>query len=414
MLKKIFSFFIFTFILFSIPNFTFAQECDPENSRVTCTCGFSSAVTATDANINFKTLDRDQWNSACSNFCSNHSSFEEGKEWKILCNDNELGSGSIVKIAEEEEVRPVTAPPVLSIPLLNFVNFSPAAVEGGNLRINYIGQYVQALFNFLLILASLASVVTIMVAGLTWMTARGNATKVGNAKSLIGKSLFTILILLFSYTILSLVDSRLVTTDGILIRRIDPIPFTENTGADVSALNLPPPSGGTKNVPYFSQRDFNQRYGECSDGQGGFTTIRSSGCGPTSFAMVLRHFEVNTDPVQVAQVMVDEGHRICGRGTNAYGFTSSSLIRDNNLESQALASNSAEVFEDALKDGSLLIISVGPSRFTRSGHFMVITGMESEGGQFLINDPNSGFQNLTRQEANSIVKHTVRINRKSN
>ena len=40
-----------------------------------------------------------------------------------------------------------------------------------------------------------------------------------------------------------------------------------------------------------------------------------------------------------------------------------------------------------LDEGCPIIVNVGPGDFTDSGHFMTITGYDSEG--FTINDPNS-------------------------
>jgi uncharacterized protein YvpB len=422
--KMLFS--LFLAIHFFIPNFAEAQSC---NNTITCRCEFPTPVTATDSQLNLASIDESQRAGACATFCSGQTSYIDQARaeasrvtgstsvapptypWKLLCGNVQIATGNIdIQQAATDEVVVYQAPR-LSIPILNFQEFSPAVREGGSVRVNYIGQYVNALFNYLLIIASLISVVAIMVAGLQMMTARGDSGKVSNAKSGISKALFSLFILLFSFTILRFFDPSLTSTDGIKIQFIEAVPFTENTSVDIASLNLPDPAGGTNGVPYFSQRDFTQKYGDCTLADGTPTTIKTSGCGPTSFAMVLKYFGANVDPVVVADKLVAEGHRICGRGTNSYGFFSSSLIKDNNLKGKLLTSFNSAVFEAELRSGSLIIVSVGKSRFTNSGHFIVITGMQSD-GNFSINDPNSGIKTLTRQEADTIVKSGVSINRK--
>lgn len=43
--------------------------------------------------------------------------------------------------------------------------------------------------------------------------------------------------------------------------------------------------------------------------------------------------------------------------------------------------------KNALDDGAVLILALGPGDFTSSGHFIVVTGY-TDGG-FSVNDPNS-------------------------
>ncbi|MGL5692437.1 MAG: C39 family peptidase, partial [Peptostreptococcaceae bacterium] len=41
-----------------------------------------------------------------------------------------------------------------------------------------------------------------------------------------------------------------------------------------------------------------------------------------------------------------------------------------------------------LKNGHLIIASMGPGEFTRKGHFIVLKGIDSD-GKIIVNDPNS-------------------------
>lgn len=72
-----------------------------------------------------------------------------------------------------------------------------------------IAGYVAALFTIILALASILSVLIIMVAGLMWMTARGNPSAVGKARDLITSSLTSIVILMSVSAIASFIDPNL-------------------------------------------------------------------------------------------------------------------------------------------------------------------------------------------------------------
>lgn len=223
-----------------------ANTCD---GVVTCRCAIgSSTATASDGQIDFSNIDGGEWANHCANFCNTQQGASTGDSWKLLCDNSPLGSGSVKPIqeADESEAR-VYQPPVLSIPLPGLNAFTPVTATGGQVTINYIGQYVVALFNLLMVFASIITVVGIMAAGLIYMMARGDSSKISQAKNLISKSVFSILLLLFSYTILNFVDSRLTTTSGITIQIIDRLEYVASSGdapasggAGFDRNNLPP------------------------------------------------------------------------------------------------------------------------------------------------------------------------------
>lgn len=89
-----------------------------------------------------------------------------------------------------------------------------------------LGGYIPVLFNYLLLITSIASVITISVAGLVWMTARGNTSKVDTAKKMMVKSLLSLIILLFSYTFLTFIDPNLVNLNPLRIPMINQVDYT--------------------------------------------------------------------------------------------------------------------------------------------------------------------------------------------
>lgn len=135
-------------------------------------------------------------------------------------------------------------------------------------------------------------------------------------------------------------------------------------------------------VPLFLQWD--RRWGYRIYGK---EMIGLSGCGPTSLAMVIRHFDSDStvNPYDVAKYSQDNGY------VSAENFTSWKLFETGlskyGLESQDVIPVEAKM-KKALDDNKILIVSVKPGTFTERGHIIVIKGY-NKNGDFLINDPNS-------------------------
>ena len=135
-------------------------------------------------------------------------------------------------------------------------------------------------------------------------------------------------------------------------------------------------------VPLFLQWD--RRWGYRIYGK---EMIGLSGCGPTSLAMVIRHFDSDStvNPYDVAKYSQDNGY------VSANNFTSWKLFETGlskyGLESQDVIPVEAKM-KKALDDNKILIVSVKPGTFTERGHIIVIKGY-NKNGDFLINDPNS-------------------------
>ncbi|MEG0249248.1 MAG: C39 family peptidase [Peptostreptococcus sp.] len=135
-------------------------------------------------------------------------------------------------------------------------------------------------------------------------------------------------------------------------------------------------------VPLYLQWD--RRWGYRNYGK---EMIGLSGCGPTSLAMVIRHFdkESTVNPYDVAKYSEENGY------LSKDNFTSWKLfdtgLKEYGLESRDVVPVEAKM-KKALDDGQILIVSVKPGIFTERGHIIVIKGYNKE-GDFLINDPNS-------------------------
>ena len=167
-----------------------------------------------------------------------------------------------------------------------------------------------------------------------------------------------------------------------------------NIGMGVGGTNSLGGLSGFGRIPLFHQWD--ERWGGYEYGAGTGGTIASSGCGPTSMAMIITglrgdmsSFDTNgdsiADPLEVANYSVAHGHRIAGSGTSWTLFPDAAAKAGLNCRAYS-PSQYSQVYEE-LKNGNPVISSMGPGHFTREGHFIVLAGL-LESGMVKVNDPN--------------------------
>lgn len=162
--------------------------------------------------------------------------------------------------------------------------------------------------------------------------------------------------------------------------------------------------GEYQGLTYYSQVDSrwkNQIYSSVGNRS---QTIGSSGCGPTSAAMVVSSIKGSITPDKMASLFVQNGYRSANNGTywSAYravadefniGYTETSDIQ------RAL---------DLLRSKNLVIVSCGNGLFTTGGHYIVIVGID--GNTLKIFDPylyNGKFNTSTRRGKVEVSGNTV-------
>ncbi len=128
-------------------------------------------------------------------------------------------------------------------------------------------------------------------------------------------------------------------------------------------------------VNYY-QYNYNDPYSE--------GTIATSGCGPTSLAMVLTYLlGKEVSPTETAAL--GNGAYTCSAGTYWSYFGDMADKYGVNCEQMSVSSDN---IMGNLKNGKTLIMSMGPGHFTSAGHFIVLRGVD-ENGKIVVADPNS-------------------------
>ena len=127
-------------------------------------------------------------------------------------------------------------------------------------------------------------------------------------------------------------------------------------------------------LTYYSQLDSRWRYNMYSSVGDSSQTIGTSGCGPTSAAMVVSSIKGNITPNEMANLYMQYGYRSANQGTYWSAFKWTADVFD-------IGYSECYKLDDAvakLKDNNYIIASCNQGLFTYGGHFIVLTGVEGD------------------------------------
>ena len=135
-------------------------------------------------------------------------------------------------------------------------------------------------------------------------------------------------------------------------------------------------------------------------------TIGSSGCGPTSAAMVVSSIRGTITPDTMSDLFVANGYRSANNGTYWSAFR---YVADKwNIE--YTETNEIQKAIQLIEDKNYVICSVGNGLFTTGGHFIVLIGVE--GNYIKVYDPylyNGKFETATRRGKTEVRGNTVYV-----
>lgn len=115
-------------------------------------------------------------------------------------------------------------------------------------------------------------------------------------------------------------------------------------------------------------------------------TIGTSGCGPTSMAMVLNYYiDDNITPLDTTEYALENNHRTYGNGTSWAYFGDVACEYD--LDFLQTASSTEALKWMQTRENSLIICSMERGLWTSQGHFILLWNVEN--GVAYINDPAS-------------------------
>ena len=159
-------------------------------------------------------------------------------------------------------------------------------------------------------------------------------------------------------------------------------------------------------LTYYSQLDNRWRYNMYSSVGDSSQTIGTSGCGPTSSAMVVSSIKGNITPDTMANLYTQYGYRSANQGTYWSAFKWTADIFN-------IGYSECYKLDDAvakLKDNHYIIASCNQGLFTYGGHFIVLTGVE--GDYIKVYDPylyNGKFDVSSRRGRATVQGNTVYV-----
>lgn len=156
--------------------------------------------------------------------------------------------------------------------------------------------------------------------------------------------------------------------------------YIESRGVDYSDISF---SDASTEVTYFNQAD--ARWSEIPYGLTG--TIGTSGCGPTSLAIVVSSLgDKEVNPVEMSKWAFENGYRCEGSGS--YHSLIPEGVSKFGLKVEGVSPNNPKKIVEALGEGKLVIAIMSKGHFTSGGHFIVLRGSTDE-GKILVADPIS-------------------------
>ena len=172
-------------------------------------------------------------------------------------------------------------------------------------------------------------------------------------------------------------------------------------GTDESWNIIP---GEYKGLTYYSQIDSRWKNKSYTSIGKSSQTIGSSGCGPTSAAMVVSSIKGTVTPEIMADTFVKYGYRSANNGT--YWSAYRAVADEFNIGYTETADIQKAI--ELLRKDNYIICSVGNGLFTTGGHYIVIVGIEGE--TLKIYDPylyNGKFNTSTRRGKVEVSGNTI-------
>ena len=162
--------------------------------------------------------------------------------------------------------------------------------------------------------------------------------------------------------------------------------------------------GDYAGLTYYNQTDSRWRYHQYSSIGDSSQTIGTSGCGPTSVAMVVTAIKGTITPPEMGDLFVQYGYRSANNGTYWSAFRWVADVFDIGYQE----CSSLDTAVDLVRNNNYVICSVGNGLFTTGGHFIVIVGIE--GDTLKIYDPylySGKFDTSTRRGKATVSGNTV-------
>lgn len=240
--------------------------------------------------------------------------------------------------------------PELSVPIPG-LTLSEAYVEGDQLVVPYLAQYISAVYRYLLGISTLVAIIVVICGGFLYLVGE-TAGSTQKGLTLIKDAIGGLVVLYCSYLILWTVNPNLVNLQPIRLDLIHSTPIGEGSGAfgdpyedtgggNQCRMRYNQGAGDWANIPFGGSTALMSNGTDTrtacataalSNGTTCIGTFQQSGCGPTAVASVLRFYGLQVavpnrvpspgnalhliDPMDTGILAVIRGYRVISRGTD--------------------------------------------------------------------------------------------------
>lgn len=130
-----------------------------------------------------------------------------------------------VPASATEQLQGSIGVPELAVPIPGLAPFEAPAPQGSGsqayLDLPYLGQYINAVYTYALGVAVTLATVMVVIGGLKWMLARGDSSKVSDAKETLSRAIIGMFLILGSYTVLKFINPELVNLRALRIQVVE-------------------------------------------------------------------------------------------------------------------------------------------------------------------------------------------------
>jgi len=119
-------------------------------------------------------------------------------------------------VSVTEQSKPLL--PDLSVSVPGLGKFSETKCKDGLCETPWIAEYIEALYNYSIIIVGLLAVIVMMIGGVIWLTAGGNQERIGQGKGFIKGGVLGLTIAICSYLILYIINPKLTILSPINVQ----------------------------------------------------------------------------------------------------------------------------------------------------------------------------------------------------
>ncbi|MBU1028770.1 hypothetical protein KKE28_01040 [Patescibacteria group bacterium] len=157
----------------------------------------------------------------------------------VCVDDPDLTQEAALVEANSQRVKPDLT---VEIPGVSFLDFRTTKTADGlylETDIPWLADYIVGVYRYAIFFGSILSLIMIILSGLQWLTAGGDAGRVGAAQKRITNAVVGLLLLLGSFLVLSTINPNLTMLNPLHIKMVNPQRFnvkevlqttTEDTG----------------------------------------------------------------------------------------------------------------------------------------------------------------------------------------